>query len=303
MKRPTLSVGARIAAHHLSRAPLPAPPHLPRLRHGIRFLSLPDGTQFDGGPEREVLRGPATRTPAAASAPPDGRDPRCGLAAAVGREAALVNRVLALLHLRGLLEEGGSAPTGRPAAEALARLGATTWVNLTQGRPWTDWRPPGWPRTAPTPHLSGLADALSEGRDGNPGHGRVRAGPHDIAGEQTERLSQAYARDSVPLLPWFVEGPVSVIGPLLAFELDLSLGCLRLELGSAGNTTAPGTADPWTGIHCALACRQVLALLAYVPPASSLNGATQHDLEAWTTEQDMPTAHPSCPTCHPRLAP
>lgn len=314
MKRPTLSVGARSAAHHLSSAPLTGPPHLPRLRHGIRFLSLPDGIQFDGGPEREVLRGPATRTLLPLLLPLlDGTHDVAGLATAVGREAALVNRVLALLHLRGLLEEGGPAPTGTPAAQALARLGATTWVDSHAGQTLDRLATARVVLHGPAPHLSDLAEALREAGTGTVvmgGPERCPAdlavallGPHDIAGEQTERLSKAYALDSVPLLPWFVEGPVSVIGPLLAPELDLCLSCLRLELGSAGNTTAPQTADPWTGIHGALACREVLALLAHVPPARSPNGATRHDLEAWTTEQAMPTAHPSCPTCHPRSAP
>ncbi|MEU2744025.1 hypothetical protein ABZ656_54610 [Streptomyces sp. NPDC007095] len=93
----------------------------------------------------------------------------------------------------------------------------------------------------PAPHLSGLAEALREAGTGTVVMGGpepcpadlavILLAPHDIAGEQAERLSEAYARDWVPLLPSFVAGPVSVIGPLLTPELDLCPSCLRLELG------------------------------------------------------------------------
>lgn len=313
MKSPTMSVSARTAAHHLHRDPLPATPRLPRLRHGIRFVNLPDGIQFDGGPEREVLRGPATRTLLPRLLPLlDGAHDVAGLAEAVGREVALIERVLALLHLRGLLEEGSSAPVGTPSAQALARLGATTWVDSHAGRTMGRLATARVVLHGPAPQLSGLAEALREAGMGTVVTGRqepcpadlavVLLGPHDLAGDQAERLSEAYARDSVAVLPWFVAGPVSVIGPLLTPELDLCLSCLRLELGSAANTTPPGAADPWTGIHGALACREVLALLARVPPAHSPDGATRYDLEAWTTERAMPTADLSCSTCYPRSA-
>ncbi|MGW3150933.1 hypothetical protein ACWDG1_41130 [Streptomyces sp. NPDC001177] len=313
MKIPTISVGTRTAFHHLHRDSLPVPPLLPRLRHGIRPVNLPDGIQFDGGPEREVLRGPATRRLLPRLLPLlNGARDVAELAEAVGSDAAVIERVVALLHIRGLLEEGGPTPTGTPSAQALARLGATTWVDSHAGQTLDRLATARVALHGAAPHLSVLAGALREAGTGTVVMGGpepcpadlavVLLGPHSMAGDAAERLSEAYARDSVALLPWFVAGPVSVIGPLLTPELDLCLSCLRLELRGADSTTLPGTADLWAETHGALACREVLALLAHVPPAHSPNGATRYDLGAWTTEQAMPTAHPSCPACHPQSA-
>jgi hypothetical protein len=286
---------------------------MPRLRHGIRFLSLANGIQFDGGPEREVLRGPATVDLLPRLLPLlDGTRDVSRLAEAVSSKPAVIERVVALLHVRGLLEDGVLDPTSTPTALALARLGATTWVDAHAGQTMNRLATARVALHGAAPHLSELAAALREAGVGMvlttdaetcPADlAVVLLAPYGMAADQAEKLAEAYAADSVPVLPWFVADSVSVIGPLLTPELDLCLSCLRRELGDADNIPATGSADAWSGIHSALACREVLALLANVPPAHSPAGATRYDLEGRTAERAMPTAHRSCPTCRPESA-
>ncbi|MFD8230197.1 hypothetical protein ACFV16_39850 [Streptomyces massasporeus] len=315
------ALGMGTAAYHVQQDFVFTPPVLPRLRTGIQWLRMPDGVQFDGGPQREVLRGPAAREllPHLLTLLDGGRDV-AGLAEAVGCEVCVIERVVSLLHVRGLLEEGGGlpGPTGAaPSALALARLGASTGVDRNaaqiRDRLAAAWVAVHGPVQATAPLAdalmqSGVGGVVSAGPDAGEADLAVALlGPHGIPCGAAEQLHEQYARTESPFLPWFVAGSVSVIGPLLTPELDLCLRCLHQELGADDEVFTsslhggPLTASR-TQAHTGLIVREILALLAQAPPPLSPLGATRYDVDDWTSEHSMPNSSPRCQRCRPRSA-
>ncbi|QWA26708.1 hypothetical protein KJK32_46000 (plasmid) [Streptomyces sp. JCM17656] len=319
--RNALALGMATAAHHAHRDFALIPPVLPRLRTGIQWLRLPDGVQFDGGPQREVLRGPAAREllPALLGLLDGDRDV-AGLAEAVGCEVFVMKRVVNLLHVRGLLEDGGGLPDpsdAAPSALALARLGAATGVgrNAAQIRDRLAAARIAVHGSGQTTTLlvdaltqSGVGDVLGRGPDaGEVGLAISLLGPHGIPFRAANQLYEQYASAEVPFLPWFVAGAVSVIGPLLTPELDLCLRCLYQELGAGDEVFI--SPPSWGSLnasrmqaHTGLVVREVLALLAQAPPSLSSLGATRYDVDEWTSESSMPNSRPDCRRCRPRSA-
>ncbi|GCB48183.1 hypothetical protein [Streptomyces sp. NL15-2K] len=280
-------------------------PTAPRLRPGTRYLVLPDAVQFDGLVAREVIKGPgAVRLLPVLLPLLDGTRDATALARATAYPQSQIDQVLAVLHLRGLLEEGADAPSladASPAQLALARLGTTTRVDPHAGHTFARLAAARIVLHGPETMVGPLAEALERAGVGSIG-GTVAGADLVVAVVGTGGLDRAAAgelgdecaREGTTFLPVDVAGRVITIGPLLVPETPLCYACLCAELGDSDATV---TADPL--LHCGILCREVLAFAARVPETRITRSLVRYDLSDWTTTLAAPAPRLDCATCLP----
>lgn len=123
-----------VTANSMARAVATNPdivaPTRPKLCDGLCLVSVPGGLLIEGAAERQYLTGRATVDLLPRLLPAlDGRDDVEGVASRIGAPVPNVRAAVALLYMRGVIEEGGGPPPRDEADFFFSRAANSTAVN------------------------------------------------------------------------------------------------------------------------------------------------------------------------------
>ncbi|WP_432146600.1 hypothetical protein [Streptomyces sp. bgisy084] len=292
------------AVHGMLPTHAPAVPRLPRLLPGLAKLTLADAYLVEGAAQNQVFRGRAATVllPRLVEAL-DGTRDVARLAEHLQVPEGHIRTAVALLHTRGLLEEGADPPApADPVAWWLGRALGTTRQHRS---------------TAAV--LARLADARV-GILGDPGLGtRLLHHLHGL-GVQAElspsesvpdgnRMALVVAVAAAPEpVPWFasvdaqwrrrapwlrvlLDGSVIEIGP--RFDARVSPE-YRLWQETRLPNPSGGEGSPFTDAALSVAATEVLHLVAGIGSPQTLHSRLRFDLARWETQQ-LPVTLPPCP--------
>lgn len=286
-------------------------PRRPRLVDGLVVVALEQGLLVEGGAERQLFRGAASRTLLPRLLPLlDGSRGLDELAVALPDESlSRLDKAVALLYACGLLEEGGGATSSAPeVATFVSRHVDTTRANRHAAQALDRLARARVELRGPATLVASLGDELERAGIGEvvPGNGPlpsaattlvVAAVEGEEPRERLEALDVACARHDIPWIRVAVRSGSIELGP--RFERP-STACYRcfasLHLPGADAGTASVARRE---LAVALAAADVVWLLARVGTPLSPNGVSRLELDHWTQRTFTVPPVPGCPVCCP----
>lgn len=282
-------------------------PDRPKLVEGIVCLPVDHGLLVEGAAERQVFRGRTASTvlPGLLRLLDGSRGIR-ELAARAELSPSVVHAVLALLHTRGVLEEGTE---GEPAADDplvrafLSRTVDSTRVNRSGAEAAARIRRArvlvlGERGAALAEELTAIGITARRGAAGSGLEGGLSlVVTTDFRFFDRSALDDACAAAGIAWLNTTTIGNAVEIGPLFDARHTACWRCSHVSEAPA--TTSHLSDDLLAAAHIALAAAEVVAITTRITPLQSLRGVVCTDVAGWAQRRRLVSRQPGCPRCCP----
>lgn len=292
----------------------------PSLRRGLAVIAHDGGTIIQGGARRQVFRGKAARGLLPRLLPLlNGTRSLSELCEASGLAAGQLDKVMAVLEARGVLEE--PAPHGAGTADAHVRDYASRTVEwngsyreageyldaLSQSRVCVFGDPAAADEMAADLMESGVGHVESPGLGtliggGTPATGTAGrrllvaldgSGPDDLLA----RVVAYGDQHGIPVLRLAVDGDHVEIGPVFLTGYTACVACCRAGRAAAGWGTPQAPRHAHRDLLVGLACSEVLAFVGRSSLQASARALRRVSTEGWTEERYFVAPEPGCPDC------